>query len=300
MRSMKTTSSTTSCNGRAARHEPPGMSRLQRGDGAAHLVVKQRDGATVLADLYQRPPCRILFPSVEADEFFTAALITTSGGLTGGDRIATNITAGPDCRLTVTTQAAEKIYQAVGVEDVELSVHLTAAAGAVLEWVPQETILFNKAGFLRHLAIDLALDARFLGVETIVFGRQAHGESLTQGRFFDRWRLRRGDKLVWADAQKLDGDLAALLAHPAGFAGARAMCSLVYCAEDAAERLTELRDLLEPGQCRAAVTRLENVLVARFLSNDPQDLRRELSSVYSQFRASTLGLPARLPQLWYT
>lgn len=276
------------------------MSRMQRGDGAAHLVVKQRDGATVLADLYQRPPCRILFPSVDADEFFTAALITTSGGLTGGDRIATNITAGPDCRLTVTTQAAEKIYQAVGAEDVAISVQLTAAAGAVLEWVPQETILFNHAGFTRHLAIDLAEDARFLGVETILFGRQAHGESLTHGRFFDRWRLRRAGRLIWADAQKLDGDLAALLAHPAGFAGARAMTSLVYAGTDADQRLPELRDLLAPLTCRAAVTRLENVLIARFLSNDPQCLRRELSSVYSQFRASTLGLPAKLPQLWYT
>src|SRR5579859_222328 len=127
----------------AAPETPP--PRPQRGDGAVELVFARRGAETVLADLYQRTPCRALFPLPLPTDPPVAVLLTTSGGLTGGDRIRVRATVGPDAAATVTSQAAEKIYRALGATEAEVRVGLTVEEGGYLEYLPQETILFEGA-----------------------------------------------------------------------------------------------------------------------------------------------------------
>src|SRR5262249_18611401 len=145
-------------------------------------------GVTGIADLYQRDPCRALFPLPEADDVFQAVVVTTSGGLAGGDRVATAIGAGAPTRALITTQAAEKIYRSRG-ENTAISVHLAVGGEAWLEWLPQETILFDGARFRRETRIDLAPGARLLAAEIVVFGRTARGERIVSGHYLDRWRI---------------------------------------------------------------------------------------------------------------
>ena len=86
----------------------------QRVDGEARIAFRRRaDGVIALSDLYQRAPCRVLFPTTEAGEPLQAVLLTTSGGLTGGDRTRVSVSVETSARVTVTTQAAEKIYRAL-------------------------------------------------------------------------------------------------------------------------------------------------------------------------------------------
>jgi urease accessory protein len=274
--------------------------RLERAEGTLTLALARDDaGATRVADLYQRDPCRALFPMAEAGDVFQVVMLTTSGGLAGGDRIATTISTGPRTEALVTTQAAEKVYRALA-ENTVFSVDLAVGAGAWLEWLPQETILFNGARFRRETRIALAADAKLLAAEIVVFGRAARGESITAGHYLDRWRIEREGRLVWADRIGWAGDPAATLRHPAGFAGARAMATVVCAGPDAAAQCADARAALAGTGGRSGVTLVNGLLVARFLADGAQNLRSDLARLWCILRQKAGNLPPVLPRTWYT
>jgi len=278
--------------------------RLQRCDGALVLGLEaDEDGKTHVADLYQSDPCRALFPHAERDDVFQAVMLTTSGGLAGGDRVAVKLSAGPGARALVTTQAAEKIYRArarASEEATDFRVDLAVGADAWLEWLPQETILFDGARFRRETRIELAESARLLAAEIVVFGRAARGERIGHGAYLDRWRIHRGGRLVWADVLTWTEAPAAALDHPAGFAGAVAVATIVYAGADAGHHLESARAALAAASSRAGVTLVNGLLVARLLGTDAQPLRSDLAQLWCSLRASAGNLPARLPRTWYT
>jgi urease accessory protein len=267
--------------------------------GEAVLTVRAHDGVTRLADLYQRDPLSLRLPQPDTGDILEASLITTSGGIVGGDRLAVAVTAGPGARLRVYPQAAEKIYRSLG-PDSRIAITLKAEAGAWLEWLPQETILFEGARLRRDTRVEASAGARVLAGEFLVFGRRASGESLTQGLVHDAWRLIREGRLAWADALHVEGDLAAPLASAACLGGAGAYASLVYAADDAPARLAALRALLPPESdgSRHALSAVNGVVVGRFLG-DALAVRRCYGSFWSAARAALAGLPPRLPRLWH-
>lgn len=273
---------------------------LPRADGAARLAF-ERDrttGATRLADLYQRPPCRLLFPHVAAGEPPQAVLVTTTGGLTGGDRIDLSVRAGPGAVATVTSQAAEKLYRSAEGET-EVALALSVAAGAWLEWLPQETILFQGARLHRDTRAEVAPGGRLLAVETLVFGRHAMGESLTDGALVESWRITCGGALVWADTLRLAGpEMPRLLAHPAAFAGARAYASVLYVGDDAAAFLPAARSWVAGAGRSAGVTVVNGVLLARFLNAEASVLRGQVAAYLAQARATIGGFAETVPRVW--
>ena len=275
--------------------------RLERCHGVAELrFVADRSGNTRVARLYQRTPCRILFPRSEPGEPLGVVLLTTSGGVTGGDRLDIALEAGEGARVIATTQAAEKIYRASG-RDARIDVAVRAKADSWVEWLPQETILFDGARLVRRTRIDLWPGARFLGCELVVFGRAARGERFTRGRLHDEWRLSRGSRLVWADALHLEGEVAAALAHPAGFNGAGAGATVIYAAGDAGDRLHDARALLRNAASRCGATVVNGeVLLARFLALEAGAVRRDVMEYCAGLRAVVAGLPRRLPRVWQT
>ena len=160
-----------------------------RAVGRARVSVHHKDGAVRLKDLHQAGAMKLLFPQGRPHP--EAVMVNTAGGITGGDRFSVAAAALDNSRLTVTTQAAERAYRAQPDETGRMETRLEVAAGARLNWLPQETILFNGSRFARRLRVDLAADARFLMVEPVVFGRLAMGEALTSARFSDRVEIRR-------------------------------------------------------------------------------------------------------------
>lgn len=261
--------------------------------------ARDEQGRTRLADLYQRAPCRVLFPDVEAGEPPQAVLLTTSGGLTGGDRLELAIEAGAQTRLTVATQAAEKLYRALPQEpDAAVRVGLRVEAGAALEWLAQESILFNRARLRREIEIDLAPGARLLATESLVFGRSAMGERFDEGRVHESWRVRRGGRLVWADALRLDGAIAAHRARAFGLGDAQACASVLYAADDAASLLAPLRERLGDDAGIAAATCFDGLLILRLLASDAAVLRGALKRSVGALRALAFALPETLPRVW--
>jgi urease accessory protein len=224
-------------------------------------------------------------------------ILNTGGGLVGGDRLEIAVRAGEAARAQITTQAAEKAYRSAGPE-VRLSTRLTVGRDAWLEWLPQETILFDGVRLRRQIGIEVAPGGRALAGEIVVFGRQAHGEDLRTGFFRDDWSVRVGGRLVFRDAFRLEGDLAAVLTAPFALAGARAVAIFLYIAEDAENWLGPVRKLLEGDQTRCGVTNLPGVLIGRWLGPDAAALRRSFGGFVARFRHAAAGLPARPPAGW--
>lgn len=278
---------------------PPDSIPHQRARGRLSLGFARQPRGTVLDDLFQSSPLRALFPDPEPDEAITAAVVNTAGGLAGGDAIEVAIRAGEGAVATVSAPAAEKVYRSLG-EPTRIATTLSAAAGARLEWIPQETIVFDGARLERRINVDLAGDARLLMAEVMVFGRTAHGETLTNGTIRDAWRLRRDGALVWADGLLLERDLAACLAAPFGFGAAQALGTLLYAGEGAEGLVGTLREGDREWAAPGGVTvSRPGLLLGRWLGG-ALAVRRSVSAAMLVVRAAAMGQPARLPRLWTT
>ena len=272
--------------------------RHQRADGLALLhVARDADGSSRVRDLFQRSPCRLLFPDSPPGEPLQAVLLTTSGGLTGGDRVRVHLRVDAGARVTVATQAAEKFYRSLPGTQVQSQVDVEVAAGAWAEWLAQETILFNQACLRRSFAADLAADARLLVAETVVFGRTAMGESFRSGLLHDGWRIRRGGRLVWADALHLSGAAEEQRRLPFGFGTAVAYSTVLYVGTEAPQLLEPVRALLPAGSGTA--TALNELLLVRLLCDDAAAARATVIHVAGLIRVRAGGADGALPRVWH-
>jgi urease accessory protein len=268
----------------------------------AEIIFRADRGTTRLSHLYQHDPLRVLFPTPEPGEPPAAVLVTTSGGLVAGDRIAVTVGVGPSAAAHITASAAEKLYRSTGATTV-VSQRFTVENRGWLEYLPPETILFDGARMRRATVIELDRAAGFLGGGIVAFGRRARGERFTRGFLNDRWEISRGGALVWGDALHLDGDVAALTHHPACFDGAEACATLVLAlpeCQDPRGLLDEARALQQgaSGDVRAGVTVVNGLLVARWLGA-ALPVRRAYADLACHLRAAAMGLPPRLPRLWH-
>jgi urease accessory protein len=272
----------------------------REGDGPTSRHGDRDYGKTVLADLYQRAPCRVLFPATETDEPTQAVLLTTSGGLTGGDRTRVSIAVAADAQATATTQAAEKIYRALpNTGDTQVQLDMTVSDGAWAEWLAQETIVFEGSRLRRSFTADVAASGRLLAVESIVFGRTAMGESFDFGLLHDAWRIRRGGRLIWADALHLEGDVRKQRTAPFGFGTCVACSTVLYTGADASQQVVVARELLDGCDMACGATALDGILLVRIMADDASKLRTVVMKLIAGIRHSAAALPARLPRVWH-
>jgi urease accessory protein len=259
-----------------------------RARGAVRFDVYARDGVTRRGILHESGSLRVRFPSPE-DEGLSGVFVNTAGGVAGGDRFDIEIAAADGSKLTLTTAAAEKVYRAPG-QAAELNIALKVAAGAHLGWLPQETILFDRARVRRRFDIDLDATASLLLCEIVVFGRTAMGERMEQGEFVDRWRLRRGGKLVFAETVRLDGNIGAKLARSAVAKGGAAIGTALIV--PGGEALIErLREASESFAGEVGISAWNGFAMARFCAQDAARLRADMMTVLARTGAA-------LPRLW--
>jgi urease accessory protein len=221
-----------------------------------------------------------------------AVLVNTAGGIACGDHFTVEIDARSGSVVTVATPAAEKVYRSDG-PIAELAVKLSIQSGARLDWLPQETLLFNEARLVRRLDTEMAEDARLTLFEAVVFGRGARNERIESGLFEDRWRIRRGGRLVYADTLRLVGPVADLLQKPSVGKGARAIATLVYVAPDAEARLESVRKSLGSNdRCETAASAWNGMLAVRFCAATIESLRSVACPFLLDFRGEAL------PRVW--
>lgn len=236
------------------------------------MSAKRRGAVSVIDGLHQSGSLRMMFPR-GTNASLMGVVVNCAGGMTGGDRFEIEGSAGEGAALTLTTQAAERLYRATGDTPARLRTTLEVAEGGTLHWLPQETILFDGCAMERRLDVSLAHDARALIVEPLVFGRAAMGEVLDQASFRDRVRITRDGTLIHAEATRLEGDISAQLGGAALTGGALATAAIIYAAPDAELFLDRARDLI--GPLSGASLKAPDLLVVRLIAPDAWLLRRE-------------------------
>jgi urease accessory protein len=261
-----------------------------RAVGAIALMVAAGAGGSRRQRVHEEGALRVRFPNVARGEALEAVVVNTAGGMTGGDRFDLKMAVGPGARLVVTTAAAEKIYRSLG-PDADIRVTLAVDSGGALAWLPQETILFDHVRLRRSIEADLAPDAGLLLAEGVVFGRSAMGEKLTRGCFSDRWRVRRGGALIFAESLRLHGPIAEHLGRRAVAGGAVAIASVLKIpADEAAVAAIRAKEKAFAGE--VGVSAWNGLALVRLVAPDGAALRRDLIAVLTAFGN------LRLPRLW--
>lgn len=252
-----------------------------------HLRAKRRGADTVIADLRQEGALKALFPKVRGTAL-DAVFLNTAGGLTGGDRMAIDLDVGPDAHVVMSSQAAERGYGAQPGQVAFAHVQMSVAPGGRIDWLPQETILFDRAALHRRMEVHLTGDATALLVEPVIFGRVAMGEVVNTLSLRDQWRIYRDDALVFADAIRLDGDAQALMQRRAIGGGAGAMATVLLAGPDAAARAGRV-DLPETSGANLIA---DDLLLLRLLARDGFALRQQLIPVIEALSG------ASVPRVW--
>lgn len=269
---------------------------MQRATGTVRIALKRRDDATVLDRLRQAGPMRARLVHPDPGHRTGVVLVNTAGGIAGGDALEVAVEAAGGTALTVATQGAERIYRARADDPpARLSTRLALGAGAALEYLPQETILFDGAALERRLEVGMAADAVFLGIETLVLGRRAMGEAVSSCRLADTIVLRRDGRIVLRDRFMLPEALACVASRRACLGGARGIGTVLYAAPDAGARLAGVRALLADvdADVDAGASCWNGLLLVRILAPDDMRLRALTRGVLALLRE---GRP--LPRVW--
>ena len=259
----------------------------QRSQGVAEVGFHRADGRTRLDRLYQSGSAKaFVHPGAPGP---TVVFLNTSGGMTGGDRLRFGLTIGAGARVVATTQTAERAYCSTqGRAEVDVCHQL--GPGAHLDWLPQETILFDHAALRRRTRVDLAAGASCLMLESIVLGRAAMGEVLGTVDLIDRRSISREGVPILIEPLVLGSQ--ALAAGLGVWQGARAFASLALVAEGAEARLPALRAALDEPGVSGGASAFDGKLTVRLMARDGWPLRRQILRVLAVLR------DAPPPRVW--
>ena len=257
-------------------------------------------GTTRLVERAHFGPLRVqkpLYP--EGGAVCHAIIVHPPGGVVGGDQLAIRARVGPAAHAFLTTPGAAKWYKANGKVSRQ-SVRIDVAAGATLEWMPQESIFYDQARVELEQEITLAADANYIGCDILCLGRRASGETFRSGKISQCTQIRRGGKLLWWEQGALAGADAAL--HSALGLNGQTVCATLIAVGPLlpAALLDSLRALPLAAGAAFGVTQMKNVLLARFLGHDSEAARHAMLDVWRQLRPHLLGRVAQVPRIWTT
>jgi len=270
---------------------------LQRARGQLKLVLSGSGGDHRIVDIYQRWPIRVLLPMNDNNDSQEIVLLNTAGGLAGGDRLAYDVTVCRGASIAITSQAAEKVYRSLG-EPAHVTTKLVVQEGARVAWLPQETIVFDRARFRRHTEVDFHSGAEFLGAESLVLGRTASGEQISDGEIVDGWRIKKDGELVWADELRIVDDAFLHLERRALLSNCRAIATMLFLGPDLDRRFQLFRDVAQAVDCHAGVTAVGGVIVARFAAKLSSDLRAALQRFLLLVEPALESGAFRVPKMW--
>lgn len=259
----------------------------ERSHGTARLSFRRADPWTRLEGLHQAGSAKaFVHPVAHGPD---VVFLNTSGGMTGGDRLSYALTLGEGCRVTATTQTAERAYRSrEGVAEVE--VRHEVGPGAHLDWLPQETILFDHSALARRTEVSLERDASCLLLEAVILGRAAMGEVVRTVDLADRRRvMRQGVPVLY---EPLTLGTGALQAGLGVLQGARAFASLALVAKGAEARLAAVRAVLDEPGVNAGASGFDGRLTLRLMAADGWPLRRQILRVLEVLRDGPL------PRVW--
>src|SRR5215469_15808139 len=215
-----------------------------RARGTIALRVAHRDGQTRPQSIHEAGSLRVRFPRSRTAAL-EAVIVNTAGGLAGGDCLDIKLSAGKDTQITVATASAEKVYRSSG-PDARIRIVLNAEPGGSIVWLPQETIVFNRARIARSIEVDLAEAARLIIVEAMIFGRLGMGEVVEGGAGIATLLIVPADAGLADQLRALDADFCGEI----GISSWNGLALVRFCAKDGAALRRDLSTVLTalPGQ----------------------------------------------------
>ncbi|MEP2781391.1 MAG: urease accessory protein UreD [Pseudoruegeria sp.] len=267
-----------------------GQIKMQRAAGKAAVGMSMRGGRVCLDDLHQSGCAKVFLPQIH-QPVPEVVFLNTAGGITGGDRLNYTLNVGAGAQVTGTTQTAERAYKSCGGTG-EISVNLSVADGARLDWLPQETILFDESNVSRRSEVQLHGSASVLMVETVILGRMAMGEALNDLSFFDARHVLRDGVPVFIEPLKITGETLRARSGAAMFGEATALSTIAFVAQGAEDVAATLRDLDNDPAVSVAVSGWNGKTVLRLMAKDGWPLRLAVARIVTQLR----GAP--MPRVW--
>jgi urease accessory protein len=280
-----------------ARSRNPSDKDLQRAEGSCQIILSGSEKGTRIMDVFQRFPIRVMFPTTGSGAVEEAVFVNAAGGIAGGDRLESAVTALAGASIAVTSQAAEKVYRALS-EPARVATKLRACEAAKLAWLPQETIVFNRARLSRETEIELCSGAELLALEWLVLGRAAHGEEMIGGHITDRWLVKKDGRPIWADNFRATDETFPHLHRKALLSNCKAIATLIYFGPHLDKRLEFLRDIAPSLACDCAATSVGGLIIVRFAAKVSSDLRLALRGFLQQFSQELGRGPFRVPKMW--
>ena len=265
--------------------------------GELELAYAWQRGRTVACRTYASAPLKLqrsFYP--EGGHICHNVLLHTAGGYVGGDRLQQTITLQPHCHALITTAAAAKVYGRAQ-QPVDNRVHCHIGEGASLEWLPQETIVFNGAQYRHQLHIELATTAQVCLWEMTRFGRTARGEAFLTGHWRSHIDVWQAGVPLWIDRQHLDGTLCTALN---GLAGRTLVGTLAWIGTTVTpDQIMALRELASPFQGELGVTRLIRGVVCRYRGHSTPELRQWFMAAWHLLRQTLHpDQPRHHPRVW--
>ena len=234
-----------------------------------------------------------------------AIMLHPPAGIAGGDALTVQVEVAQAAHALVTTVGAGKWYGSDG-RQASQSIQLQVAESACLEWLPLEVMVFDYAQVSSQTQIELAMSASFIGWDLLVFGRQSRGETFTQGRYHNHIQIRQAGRLLLDDQLEILGSdrwFASLLGM-AGHAVTGAMWAMPPLAyRDTAildEQILQIRELISRMQMPLYITRLEHLLVARYLGDDARQAVDGFAGIRAKLRRLWFDLEECYPRIWRT
>ena len=239
---------------------------------------------------------KALYP--EGPEVCHALMLHPPAGIAGGDALTVQVRVGEGAKALITTPGAGKWYRSNGPLATQ-RLDFEVGRGAVFEWLPQESIVFDRVNGRTETVVRLAGDATFIGLDLLCLGRTASGERLTRGQLRLASRIERDGRLIWSEQGLIEGG-SRLLDSPVGLCGQPVTGSLLVASEALDASLLAACREIRPLIGDAAVTRLPGLLVARYLGPSAEAARAWFVAVWSVLRPALAGRPAEVPRIWHT
>ena len=263
------------------------------------LAFECAQGRTTLARREHQGPLVVQKPlHPEGPEVSQCIVVHPPGGIAGGDAIELDVTVGAGAHAQLTTPGATKWYRAAG-RRASQSVTIRVADGAVLEWLPQGTIVFDGADAASTLRVELAPAATYVGWDVVCLGRTASAERFTHGQWRQRIEIVRGDALLWSERAVLRGG-SPLLSSIAGLNDAPVFGTFAAMAPTFPEGLLTACRAPAPGEGEGAVTRLPHTLVARWRGHSMEAAHAYFAALWTAVRPALTGRVAVPPRIWAT
>ena len=265
--------------------------------GKLDLVYADRSNTTRLIYNHQQAPLKVQRPFYpEGDRVCHSVILHTAGGVVEGDRLSYNLQLQPNAQALITTAAAGKIYRSNGLL-AKQTIDIKIDVGACLEWLPQETILFNGAIYRQDLRVELATGANFLGWEITRFGRSARGEKFYQGEWRSHTEVYQEGVPLWIDRQWLPGN-EEVFHNPHGLDGKPIVGSFVWVGNAVSQEFVQKARDLWVGVGEVGVTQLQNGFLCRYRGVSTSEVRHWFTVIWQLLRVSFLHRGNCVPRVW--